>query len=79
VLSRILVAFCLALQQLGTVVAPTARDTAYTPSLQSTTLASHLGTTISMAVVGGGDDDLWFGSLNNSKSYYRPLLTLTFK
>jgi hypothetical protein len=66
-------------QQLGTVVAGTVRDTPYTPTLQSTALTGRLGTTVSMAVVGGGDDDLWFGSVNNSKSYYRPVLTLTFK
>ena len=65
-------------QSLGTLAAGTGVDKSYTVSLSSVDVASRLGTTVSLAVVGGGGDDLWFDSRSIATSSFRPQLTLTF-
>jgi len=63
---------------LGTLPAGTNRDQAYTVPLSVPILADMSGATITVGVVGGGADILWFWSREHAASSYRPQLVLTY-
>jgi glucose/arabinose dehydrogenase len=65
-------------QSLGTAAANTVPNAAYTTTLKASELAGKVGTTVTVAVAGNGDDNVWFWSRNHANASYRPELTLTF-
>jgi len=63
---------------LGTIPAGTVPNQVYTTPLSVPILANMSGTAITLGVVGGGADSLWFWSRQHAASSYRPQLVLTY-
>jgi hypothetical protein len=63
---------------LGGLTGATATNTAYTVTLDAAQLTSLAGTTVSVAMVSAGSDNLRLWSTNSTSVTYRPLLTLSY-
>ena len=63
---------------IGKTPAATAPDRPYNATLDAPSVGSKLGTTMTIAVQSGTDDNSWLWSREHANASYRPQLTLTF-